>query len=1103
MCGAHLTKTLRPLAQRGHIGNKLRLNSTSAHLGEVGDTLRLVQVLQAYRSHGHLHASLDPLERLRGPWFTECQNWTPPRNAMLERLGQLDRTLSTNKKAAWLAAQLGMELPTTSSRKFFVGGALTAGEPLSLDTWSLPAVIEHMQDAYCGTLTAELDHLASQEEQRWLAERVERREPISAGQRVRILRMLVHADEFERFLALHFPKSKRFGVEGCEALLPGVDALVGRCAAAGVRRIEVGMAHRGRLSLLCNLLHKPPGALFAQMENGQSDYRVGDVKYHLGDTATLAFGKGADRQEIRVSIAPNPSHLEAVNPVVMGLVRAVQTRLGSGGRTAVAGLLIHGDAAFAGLGIVAECLQLSNTPGFTVGGMLHIVVNNQVGFTTAPREGRSSVHATDMAKAVGAPVLHANADDPEAVVAACRIAADWRARWRKDVVVDLVGYRRHGHNELDDPQATLPLTYERIQEHPRVLDIYAARLSAQGLIPASVLDSLKAEVQAKFEEEFASYEAGLYREQPRDWLATSWQGDALQAMASEPSIRQAPELKQEPTGLPLPTLQWVGRSICHAPADFSRHPDVERLCQGRLSMVENKNSRVDFGMAEALAFGTLALHRGVRPPGTSAGGLDSHDWQPSTLDSQLQQEELIGKDADASAGLNLGAYAVRLSGQDVERGTFNHRHAVQYDCRTAKRRVALDEIQPGMQECVEVWNSPLSEAGVLGFEYGYSLGNERRGLTAFEAQFGDFVNNAQCIIDQFISAGEERWGQTSGLVLQLPHGFEGQGPDHSSARMERFLQLANDDADHLPGNSPAQLREISATFAALAKEYGGQLNREQIVEVLRGAGVGEGGELAELLWTEMGLSEDAHITQAAWEGFMVQYSRRFAERQANLFVVCATTPAQLFHALRRQMNRPFVKPLVLLTPKYLLHHRPATSALADFTVGTFFNRVIDDGKASDNTRHKAVNPATGEPFLLPPDQIRRVILCCGQIYYNLSLARRARRIRDTVLVRLEQITPFPSDLLFKVITQYGNAEVVWCQEEPKNMGAYFYIKPRLATAMRDLGPPASAPPRPLRYVGRTASASVATASIAIHRIETKHIIDSALSPGPIEEDVKI
>ncbi|KAL3139978.1 hypothetical protein ABBQ38_004265 [Trebouxia sp. C0009 RCD-2024] len=909
-----------------------------------------------------------------------------------------------------------------------------------------------MRSAYCGTLSAELSHLATSAKKQWLVQRMEDRQQPTRQQQLAILRGLIDADAFEKFLASKFPASKRFGVEGCEAVLVGLDTLVARCAQQGVRRIELGMPHRGRLNVLCNILKKPPGALYGEMEGGQSEFHVGDVKYHMGQSASLQYAneEGGGTSPVRLSIAPNPSHLEFIGPVVLGMVRAEQTRLQDTAREKVMGLLIHGDAAFAGLGVVAETLQLADTPGFTTGGTIHVIINNQVGFTTAPADGRSSPHCTDIAKTIGAPILHVNADDPEAVVAACCIAADWRAEHKQDVVVDIVGYRRYGHNELDDPTITLPLSYQAVARHPPVLQHYTSKLHQLGVVQTSEVHALQAQATKQYEQEFEAFQSGKYKESAQNWLQSSWQGDALQAVGQAGVWG-----RQEPTGLPLPTLAWLGNAVCDLPTGFTPHQHTEKLLQKRRQMCQDESSRVDFSMAEALAFGTLALRRGVGPTGVT----------PSDYFS-----------IDPSLGLNRGHYAVRLSGQDSERGTFNQRHAALYDQITGKRLVRLNNMVEGQQEPVEVWNSPLSEAAVLGFEYGYSLGCAGTSLVCWEAQFGDFANNAQVIIDQFIAAGEERWGQQSGLVLLLPHGYDGAGPDHSSARLERFLSLCNDDADHLPGHSPAQRRQMSATFTALAKEHGGRINRQQVLTMLEAAGGERGGaweqgELAETLWAEMGLEPDAHITQDVWQQVMVQHMRRHAERLANMFVVNATTPAQMFHALRRQLNRPFQKPLVLLTPKYLLHHRPATSALQDFTTGTFFNRVIDDGKASDNTR--AMGEKAEEPWLLPADQTRRVILCSGQIYYALSRGRRSRQIRDIILVRLEQIAPFPHDLVTQVVMQYAGAQVIWCQEEPKNMGAWRYVKPRMDTAMRELmeSQQGTAQPLRIRYVGRPAAAS--------------------------------
>ncbi|KAK9810028.1 hypothetical protein WJX72_003602 [[Myrmecia] bisecta] len=1057
---------------------------------EVADTLKVAALVQTFRSRGHLAAQLDPLGRVRyGPWLSEtgsATRWGDP--GLTDLLQGYDVNASADAKACWAAKQLGLKGPTDGARLFCLDGIHPGGNPGNQEFWTLPEVIERMRDAYCGTLSVELDHLATREQQQWMAARIETPRKLPDHHRLAILRNLIHADAFEDFLADKFPTSKRFGVEGCEALLPGMAALVERCAEHGIQRMEVGMPHRGRLNVLCNILGKSPGALYGEMEGRQSQFHVGDVKYHLGQSASLTFPRNGDAggaAEIRLSIAPNPSHLEAVDPVVLGMVRAEQTRLADTQRSRVMGLLIHGDAAFAGLGIVTECLQLSNVPGFTTGGTIHLIINNQVGFTTAPSDGRSSPHPTDVAKTIGAPILHANADDPEAVVHACVIAADWRAHFKRDCVVDIVGFRRHGHNELDDPLATLPLTYRLVDNHPASVDQYAAKLQQCGVTMPEAVKACQAEAQQWLQSEYDLFEDGKYEQSPQDWLTSSWQGDAL---------------------------QWVGSSICRVPEGFHVHPAVQRMLDSRRRMVQDENSRVDWAMAEALAFGTLMLHRGVRPPQASAPALaasaaldqhPTHDGDTRQVPALTLGTSTLGEAAvtlsktDPQAGLNLGHYGIRLTGQDVERGTFDQRHSVLYDQQTGRRLVALNHIKHGSQDRVEVWNSPLNEAAVLGFEYGYSLGCARSALVLWEAQFGDFANNAQVIIDQFVAAGEERWGQQSGLVLMLPHGYDGQGPDHSSARLERFLSLANDDADHLPGHSPAARRQINATFDALARNHGGRLDRHQTLELLQrtGADGGVNREVAETIWTEMGLAQDAHITQNVWQGLMVQYIRRNAERQANMFVVNATTPAQLFHALRRQMNRPFLKPLILLTPKWLLHHRPCTSALKDLVTGTFFNRVIDDGKASDNTRHLGRSPETGAPYLLPPEHIRRVILCSGQIYYKLSHARRARKIRDIVMVRLEQIAPFPHDLVIKAVTQYVHAEVLWCQEEPKNMGAWLYVKPRMDTAMRELFAVAGMAPRRLRYVGRPAAASPATASTGIHQDETKEVVDLALSPS--------
>ncbi|WIA12981.1 hypothetical protein OEZ85_006593, partial [Tetradesmus obliquus] len=1037
------------------------------------------------------------------------------------------------QRCGYLAQELGLAGPAEPGRTYAVGQLMPRsadGSPAK-PLWQLHEAVEVMAAAYCGSLAIEYKHLQQQDEMAWVEQRFESRRPLSSSQKRQVLRWLLAAHGFEQFLSRKFPASKRFGLEGCEALLPGLLALVEAGSEQGLKKVEVAAAHRGRLSLLVSLLGKPLGALCSEMEGKQSDFRVGDVKYHLGQTGVVRVGP--ERRQVTVSIAPNPSHLEFVSPVVLGMVRAEQTSLLRRGAVdsreaawaRVLPLHIHGDAAFAGLGVVMESLQMADLPGFTVGGSVHVIINNQVGFTTMPRHGRSSPHPSDPLKVIGAPILHANADDPEAVVAAMQLAADWRARWHKDIVVDIVGYRRNGHNELDDPRVTLPLSYAIIAQHPTVLETYSAKLMAEGVVTGAELSRWRASWGEAAEAQWAAALQGKYKESAAAFLVSTWQGDAL--MSAPGGAEGDPT--QEPTGLPLTTLQRVGNAICEVPQGFNCHPDVVELLAARREMVCGADSRVDWAMAEALAVGTLLLHRD-RTPDTPHPFLDD----PAS--------------APLGWGLNTGHYDVRLTGQDCERGTFGQRHAVLWDQQTAQRLVLLNSIKPGRQDVAEVWNSPLNEAGVLGFEYGYSLGARDRALVVWEAQFGDFSNNAQVIIDQFIASGEEKWGQTSGLVLLLPHGYDGQGPDHSSARIERWLQLAKDDPDTLPGHSPAHRKLMSATFEALSKEAGGKMYKSQVLNMLTSLGLGkrqhkangngssssstaatpaslyaeaeaaaDDAELAELLWEEMGVPEGQALTRPVWERFMLQYVRRHAERDASVCIVNATTPAQYFHLLRRQVNLPHKKPLVLFTPKYLLHHRPCSSALRDFTIGTFFNRVIDDGKASDNTRHLAMNPATGQPYLRPAEAIRRVVLCTGQIYYQLSRARRSRRLRDVVLVRLEQISPFPHDLLMNVVRQYSHAQLVWVQEEPKNMGAWSYVQPRLLTALRHCSQDGSGSgsssgeddstgrgvaagggevdwaSKRVHYVGRAAAASPATASFSIHLKETQDVINAALA----------
>ncbi|GJP75074.1 hypothetical protein CLOP_g5569 [Closterium sp. NIES-67] len=706
------------------------------------------------------------------------------------------------------------------------------------------------------------------------------------------------------------------------------------------------------------------------------------------------------------------------------------------------GLILHGDAAFSGLGLAPEVLQLSELPEYTTGGTIHVIINNQIGFTTDPKLARSSPHPSDFAKAVGAPIFHVNADDPEAVAHICSLAADWRQTFGKDVVVDLVCYRRHGHNEQDDPRVTQPLMYSLVDSHPPCLGLYANRLLADEVVTTEELASWQTDVEAEFERAFEN--ANKQQLSPQDWLAANWQGEALGSLVSQRKI--------QPTGLPTKTLQRVGEALCTVPPDFTLHPQVASLLENRRKMMATGEG-IDWAMAEALAFGSLIL----------------------PFDAS------VGQTPDSNP-----AHAVRLSGQDCERGTFNHRHAVMHDQVTGKRYTPLQHLAAG-QERFTVCNSSLSEAAVLGFEYGFSLENENA-LVCWEAQFGDFANNAQAIIDNFIVSGEEKWMTSTGLVMLLPHGFDGQGPEHSSARLERYLQLVNDDADHLPGYGPHFASQIEAGFSVADRDNKGHVSLSDLLSFMESQ-YGLGHDYVTALAHQMHIDSSNKISKADWEAFMVRWMRRNAQRDNNLCVVNLTTPANYFHALRRQVNRHFSKPLVVMAPKYLLHHKPCASPLSHFTSGTFFQPVIADGDAGDNMSH-----AHGD-MLMPPGKMKRLVLCSGKIYYSLAHARRARKQWDVGLMRIEQIAPMAVDHMARVINSHCNAELVWAQEEPKNMGAWPYIRPRVATLLHSLCPhhPATSALTPIRFVGRAPSASPATGSFAIHQSETKAIIDAALA----------
>ena len=726
--------------------------------------------------------------------------------------------------------------------------------------------------------------------------------------------------------------TKRFGLDGGESLIPAMEQIIKRGGSLGVEEIVIGMPHRGRLSVLANVMGKPYRAIFNEFQGGSFKPEdvdgSGDVKYHLGASSDREF----DGNAVHLSLTANPSHLEAVNPVVLGKVRAKQAQMNDIQRTRVLPVLLHGDAAFAGQGVVAECFALSGLVGHKTGGTMHIVVNNQIGFTTAPHFSRSSPYPTDNALVVEAPIFHVNGDDPEAVVHAAKVATEFRQLFNKDVVLDIICYRRFGHNEGDEPMFTNPIMYNKIKKQKTTLSLYTERLVQDGLIPEGEIEDMKASFQAFLNEEF---EAGKeYKPNKADWLDGRW---------SHLDRRHQKKYQRGTTAINPDTMKQVGQALSRAPDGFPLHKTVERLLDTKKKMFESGQG-FDWATGEALAFGSLLLE----------------------------------------------GYPVRLSGQDSTRGTFSQRHSALINQETEERFYPLNNIREG-QARYEVIDSMLSEYAVLGFEYGYSL-SEPNALVIWEAQFGDFANGAQIMFDQFISSGESKWLRMSGLVCLMPHGYEGQGPEHSSARLERFLQMCGQD---------------------------------------------------------------------------------------NWIVANCTTPANYFHILRRQLHRTFRKPLMLMTPKSLLRHKLAISDAADFTTGSSFHRVLWDDAEKGHS----------DTTLVADDKIKRVVMCSGKVYYDLLEERDARGIDDIYLLRIEQFYPFPAMSLVKELERFPQAEMVWCQEEPKNQGAWTFIEPNVEWV---LGRIKARHQRPV-YVGRAASASPATGLASTHKAQQQALVDEALT----------
>ena len=862
------------------------------------DSIRALMLIRAYRVRGHLEADLDPLGL-----------------AKRERHPELDPASYGFDDDDW-------------ERPIFINHVL------GMETATLTQILKTVRATYCGNIGVEFMHIQDPDQKAWIQQRIEgerNRTDFTPKGKQAILDRLIAAETFEQFLNKKYTGTKRFGLDGGESMIPALEQILKRGGQMGLKEVVVGMPHRGRLNVLANFMGKPFQAIFSEFKGGAANPEdvggSGDVKYHLGTSSDREF----DGNEVHLSLTANPSHLEAVNPVVVGKVRAKQRQREDSDRSQVMGLLMHGDAAFAGQGLVPETLDLSELKGYRIGGTIHFIVNNQIGFTTNPVNARSGPYCSDVAKIIQAPILHVNGDDPEAVVHVARIAAEFRLQFKKDVIIDMFCYRRFGHNEGDEPAFTQPLMYKAIGKHKTVRQLYGEQLVEEGLLDAAGVDKMVKDFEDHLEAEFEA--ANSYKPNKADWLEGAWRG--MQAAKGFSARRGKTDVDFE-------LLQKVGKALTTVPDDFNANRKILRQLEAKKKAIESGEG-IDWATAEALAFGTLLAE------GTP----------------------------------------VRLSGQDCNRGTFSQRHASLIDQETERRYVPMNHISDD-QETIEVVDSPLSEVAVLGFEYGFSLA-EPRALVLWEAQFGDFANGAQIIIDQFIASGESKWLRMSGLVMLLPHGYEGQGPEHSSARPERFLQLCAED---------------------------------------------------------------------------------------NMQVANCSTPASYFHILRRQIHRDFRKPLIIMTPKSLLRHKACVSNLDMFGPGSGFHRVLHE----DNPPSK-------------PKDCKQVVLCSGKVFYDLLEKRDAEKIKDVHIIRLEQLYPFPVDALLDELEPYKHCDLVWCQEEPRNMGYWSSVHEMLEEVAEMIG---FKNPRP-RYAGRRSAASPATGYAKRHAEEQAGLVADALTIGKARE----
>ncbi len=858
------------------------------------DSIRALMLIRAYRVRGHLEASLDPLGL--APKFKH-----PELDPKTYGFGDADL-----------------------DRPIFINGVL------GYETATLREIMHGVRATYCGHVGVEFMHIQDPAQKAWIQERienVENRTRFSKEEKGAILQQLTDAETFERFLDKKYTGTKRFGLDGAESTVPALEEILRRGSELGLREVVIGMPHRGRLNVLAHVMGKPFSAIFSEFQGGAAHPEdvggSGDVKYHLGTSSDREF----EGQEIHLSLTANPSHLEAVNPVVVGKVRAKQVQREDTERSQIMALLLHGDAAFSGQGLVPETLDLSELKGYRIGGTIHFIVNNQIGFTTNPVNSRSGPYCSDVARMIQAPIFHVNGDDAEAVVHVARIAIEFRQTFKKDIVIDMFCYRRFGHNEGDEPMFTQPLMYKKIAKQPSARQIYAENLASEGVLSKEDADRLVASKNELLEAEFEA--AGSFKPNKADWLEGAWAGME--------KVRGYDARRGE-TGVPMDVLEQVGTALTRVPDGFHLNRKIARQLEAKRKAIE-AGKGIDWATAEALAFGTLLVE------GTP----------------------------------------VRLSGQDSNRGTFSQRHACLIDQEDEERYTPLNYID-AEQAKIEIIDSPLSELAVLGFEYGYSLA-EPQALVLWEAQFGDFSNGAQIIIDQFIASGEVKWLRMSGLVMLLPHGFEGQGPEHSSARLERYLQLCAED---------------------------------------------------------------------------------------NMQIVNCTTPANYYHALRRQIRRSFRKPLIVMAPKSLLRHKRVVSDLECFGPDSTFHRVLYCDEIPS-----------------PKKDAKQVVLCSGKVYYDLLEEREKRGVADVHFLRLEQLYPFPADALAHELEDYKQCHLVWCQEEPRNMGAWPFASTFIEEVAEDIG---CENPRP-RYAGRPSAASPATGLHARHVKEQKALIDEAFVVG--------